>query len=69
METNWKRLKDLKRGEMFTRKPYDAPKDSQVFYRGDFIRGTKKYECQRFSDACDFIMLKGETPVYVGFTF
>lgn len=63
------RLKDLKRGEWFIRKPNEYPKEKQVFIRGDYIRGTHKYECQRFSDISDAIYLKDETIVYVDFVF
>lgn len=63
------KLKNLKRGEFFTRKPIEMPKESQVFTRQEYDRADKRYFCERFSDSGNGIMLKGETIVYVGFTF
>ena len=63
------KIKDLKKGEYFTRKPVMYPKDCQVFIRDDYERSSKKYYCLRFSDINDCLMLKGETIVYTGFTF
>lgn len=63
------KLKDLKRGEWFIRKPNEYPKEKQVFIRGDYLRGTHKYVCQRFSDISDAIYLKDETIVYTDFIF
>ena len=64
-----KLLKDLKKGELFTKKPIEEPKETQVFIRGDYDRGERKYEISRFSDFCDTAYLKGTAKVYVGFTF
>lgn len=63
------KLKNLKRGEFFTRKPIECPKESQVFIKAEYDRSEKRYFCKRWNDICDGIMLKGETIVYVGFTF
>lgn len=62
-------LKELKKGEYFTRKDIEFPKDTQVFVRGDYDRSTKKYECHRFSDINDTIYLKGSTNVFTDMTF
>ena len=64
-----KLLKDLKNGEFFTKKPIEEPKETQVFIRGEYDRGERKYEISRFSDFCDTAFLKGTAKVYVGFTF
>ena len=64
-----KKLKDLKQGEWFTRKPIEEPKESQVFIRRDYIRSDKKYSCERFSDMNSEIFLKGSTIVYTDFIF
>ena len=64
-----KLLKDLKKGEFFTKKPIEEPKETQVFIRGEYDRGERKYEISRFSDFCDIAFLKGTAKVYVGFTF
>lgn len=64
-----KLLKDLKKGEFFTRKPIEEPKETQVFIRSEYDRGERKYEISRFSDFCDTAYLKGTTKVYTGFMF
>ena len=64
-----KLLKDLKKGEFFTKKPIEEPKETQVFIRGEYDRGERKYEISRFSDFCDTAFLKGTAKVYVVFTF
>lgn len=64
-----KQLKQVKKGEFFTRKPYETPTEKQVFIKRNYDRATKKYDCQRFSDISDYIQLKPETIVYTDFTF
>lgn len=63
------KIKDLKKGDFFTLKPTENPKESQVFIRGDYIRSEKKYECGKFSDISEFRMFNGDKEVYVEFTF
>ena len=36
-----KLLKDLKKGEFFTKMPIEEPKETQVLIRGDYDRGEK----------------------------
>ncbi len=62
-------LKDLKKGEFFTLKPIEEPKESQVYIRDDYDREEKKYFCQKWNDISDGRLLKGETKVYTEFTF
>ena len=64
-----KKLKDLKQGEWFTRKPLEEPTEKQVFIRRDYIREDKKYICERFNDMNSYILLKGDTIVYTDFIF
>lgn len=66
-----KALKDIKKGEYFTLKPYgENTKDSQVYVKGEYDRSEKKFECQKFLDIWgNGRMIKGTTIVYVGFTF
>ena len=64
-----KLLKDLKKGEYFTLKPYDEPKESQVYVRGDYDRSMRRYEVISFCDINSFRYLSGLKTVYVGFTF
>ena len=63
------KLKDVKQGEYFTRKPILEPKERQVFIRRHYVREDKKYFCERFCDMCDGIELKGDTIVYTDFIF
>ena len=63
------KVKELKRGTWFTLKPIGNPTEKQVYIRGDYIRETKRYECQRFDDISAFRYLKGDTEVFVDFTF
>ena len=62
-------LKDLKKGEFFTKKQIEDPKDSQVWIRGDYDRAQKKYECTNFDDANRFCYMKGSAEVFTDFTF
>ena len=64
-----KLLKDVKKGEFFTKKTIEEPKETQVFIRGEYDRGERKYEISRFSDFCNTAYLKGTAKVYTGFTF
>lgn len=63
------KVKDLRKGDFFTKKAIAEPKDSQVWIRGEYDRSEKRYECQRFDDACAFCYLPGDREVYTDFTF
>ena len=63
------KVKDLKKGEYFTKKAIAEPKESQVWIRGEYDRSKKSYECQRFDDACAFCYLPGDREVFTDFTF
>lgn len=63
------KVKDLKKGDFFTKKAIDNPSASQVWVRGDYDRSTRKYECQRFDDCSSFCYLSGSKEVFTGFTF
>ena len=63
------KIKDLKKGDFFTRKAIDVPTEKQVFIRGDYDRAQRKYECQRFDDISACIYLKPETDVHTDFIF
>lgn len=62
-------IKDLKKGEFFTLKPIEEPKETQVYIRGDYDRSTKKFECYKFSDICDYKLFKADKEVYTEFIF
>lgn len=63
------KIRELKKGDFFTRKPLADPKDSQVWIRGDYDRSEKKYECVNFADANRFCYLKGDAQVYTDLVF
>lgn len=63
------KLKDLKRGEYFTKKAIDSPAESQVWIRGDYDRSTKSYECSRFDDVCSTQFIRADKEVFVDFVF
>lgn len=64
-----KMLKDLKKGQWFTIKPLEEPKESQVFIREDYDRELKKYMCGKFDDISAYRYFKGDKIVYVDFFF
>lgn len=64
-----KKLKDLKNGEWFTLKPIEEPEERQVYIRQHYAREIKKYSVCKWSDINYETFKKGETIVYVGFTF
>ena len=63
------KLKDLKKGEFFTKKAIDSPTGSQVWIRGDYIREDKKYECTCFDDINRTCYIPGSKEVFVDFVF
>lgn len=63
------KLKELKNGEMFTLKPIEYPKESQVYIREEYDRSTKKYICIKWSDVNAERLLKGDKEVYTEFYF
>jgi len=64
-----KSIKQLKKGEFFTLKPCEEPKDSQVYIKGEYARDEKKYSCVKFNDVNSERLFDGKKIVYVGFTF
>lgn len=44
-----KTVNELKKGEYFTLKEIEYPKESQVYVRGDYDRGTKTYSCTKWN--------------------
>ena len=43
-------VRDLKKGDWFTKKEINEPKESQVWVRGEYDRESKKYICYRWDD-------------------
>ena len=62
-------VKDLKKGDFFTKKQIEYPNDRQVWVRGDYDRTEKRYECYRFDDINDVRYISGGKEVYTDFTF
>ena len=62
-------LRELKKGDFFTKRDIACPSEAQVWIRGDYDRSAKRYECTRFSDFCDVQMMPGDKIVFCGFTF
>lgn len=63
------KLKDLKKGEYFTIKPIDYPKESQVWVKDEYDRIERKYCCIRFDDISESRLYAGNKEVYIDFTF
>lgn len=63
------KLKDLKRGDYFCKKPIASPNERQVWIRGDYDRSARRYECTRFCDFCDTQYIPGDREVFCDFTF
>ena len=63
------KIKELKKGAMFTKKAIEDPKGSQVWVRGEYDRSVKRYEAINFDDVSRCTYLKGDTEVFTDFTF
>ena len=65
------KLKELKKGEFFTRKALGGQeaKESQVYIKDDYDYSTKKYWCYKWGDISKGMALKGGTEVYQDFIF
>lgn len=62
-------IKELKRGQYFTLKNTEHPKENQVYIRGDYDRTTKKYECFKFSDVNETRYYLASKEVFTDFVF
>lgn len=63
------KLKNIKPGSWFTRKPCEYPTEKQVLIRREYDRTEKRFFCERWADIGDGVLLKGDTTVYTDFTF
>lgn len=63
------KLKDLKAGEWFTKKPIENPRGNQVWIKQAYDRSAKKYEIVRWDDVNDSQLMSGEKEVYTDFVF
>ena len=63
------KLKDLKAGEWFTKKPISEPSGSQVWIKQAYDRSAKKYEIVRWDNVNDSQLMSGNKEVYTDFVF
>lgn len=63
------KVKELKKGDFFTKKAIAEPRESQVWIRGEYDKSEKAYECTRFDDVCSSCYMKGDKEVFVDFVF
>lgn len=63
------KIKDLKKGDFFTLKPIEYPKESQVWVLDSYDRYDREWVAIKFSDIGDGRGFKGDKTVYTGFTF
>lgn len=62
-------LKTLKEGDFFTLKPIEEAKESQVYVRQHYDRGSKTFSSCRYDDIAKERFFKGNRKVYVDFIF
>lgn len=62
-------IKDLKKGDFFTKRSIDEPREDQVWVCGDYDRSSRRYECCRFDDVNTTCFLIGGRQVFTDFTF
>ena len=62
-------IKELHKGDFFTKKDIPCPSENQVWIRGDYDRSARRYSCTRFSDFCDEQLMRGDKVVFCDFTF
>ena len=58
-------LKKVQLGDFLKR----SETTNKVYIRGRYERGLKRYACQDTDDISREMLLKGETIVYIGFTY
>ena len=63
------KLRDVKKGDFFTKKAIDCPSDTQVWIKGDYDRSSKRYSCTRCSDFCDEQFMSPDKLVYTDFIY
>lgn len=64
-----KTVRELKQGEWFTLKPIEYPKESQVYIRGEYDRGEKRFCCDKWDNLSVSRSFKGDKVVYTDFFF
>lgn len=64
-----KELKELKKGDWFTLKEIEYPKESQVYIKGEYDRSSNTYSCVKWNDTNEERFFKGTKKVFTEFTF
>ena len=62
-------VRELKRGDFFTKKPIPEPKENQVWIRDYYDQSLKKYCCYNFADVNHTCFLQGKKEIFTRFTF
>lgn len=62
-------IKELKKGDYFTKKSIEYPKDSQVWVKGNYDRVERKYECYNFADVNRYCYIPGNKEIFIDFIF
>lgn len=62
-------VKELSKGDFFTKKNVRYPNENQVWIRGEYDRSARRYWCTRFSDICDVQLMPGNKVVFCDFFF
>lgn len=62
-------VKELSKGDFFTKRNIKYPNENQVWVRGDYDRSERRYECHRFGDVNDTQYLPGNRVVFCEFEF
>lgn len=63
------KIKDIKKGDFFTLKAINEPKESQVYIRGEYSREAKKYSCCKFNDVNNERLFDGSKEVFTDMIF
>jgi hypothetical protein len=63
------KLRTLNKGDFFTLKEIDNPKENQVYVKEEYDRNEKAYWCSKFNDFCTGKYLDPNRVVFIGFTF
>ena len=63
------KVKELKKGEWFTKKPIEYPSGMQVWIRDEYDKSERKYLCYCWGDINKWCYIKGDKEVYIDFMF
>lgn len=64
------KIRELKKGDFFTLKPIEEPRESQVYIYDGYDRSARKWCGLKWSDFLgNGRLFKGDTVVYTDFTF